>query len=87
MMDDSLLDHAISSSLSEPEEAKLCVCEHGLELADSLKLTKMVLELDSLSVVETLNSMEVDRSRYGPLIEKLKRAIRGVDDHLVKWAW
>jgi hypothetical protein len=68
-----------------PEEAKLRACEKGLELVRRLKLNKLILELDSASTVYKLNNDELDRSMHGPLIEKLKREIRSIGDHVVKW--
>jgi ribonuclease HI len=75
-----------SPSLSGPEEAELRACERGLELIKRLKLKQVILELDSAAVVAKLNSTEVDRSSHGLLIEKLKRALKEVDGHVIKWA-
>jgi ribonuclease HI len=73
-------------SLSGPEEAELRACERGMELIKRLKLKNVVLELDCAAAVAKLNSAEVDRSSQGLLIEKLKRALREVDGHVIKWA-
>ncbi|KAK1651726.1 hypothetical protein QYE76_069531 [Lolium multiflorum] len=70
-------------SLSGPEEAELRACERGMELIKRLKLKNVVLELDCAAVVAKLNSVEVDRSSRDLLIEKLKRALREVDGHVV----
>jgi hypothetical protein len=67
-------------------EAELRVCERGMDLIKRLKLKNVVLELDCAAVVAKLNSVEVDRSSQGLLIEKLKRALREVNGHVIKWA-
>jgi ribonuclease HI len=73
-------------SLSSPEEAELRACEKGMDLIKRLKLKNVVLELDCAAVVAKLNGVEVDRSSQGLLIEKLKRALREVNGHVIKWA-
>jgi ribonuclease HI len=73
-------------SLSSPEEAELRACEKGMDLIKRLKLKNVVLELDCAAVVAKLNSVEVDRSSQGLLIEKLKRVLRDVNGHEIKWA-
>jgi hypothetical protein len=45
----------------------------------------VIVELDSSTVVPKLNSQEVDRSVHGILVEETKKALREVDDHVVKW--
>jgi ribonuclease HI len=72
-------------TLTDPEEAELRACEKGRELVRRLKLNKVILERDSASTVYKLNSDELDRSMHGSLIEKLKREIRSIGDHVVKW--
>jgi ribonuclease HI len=74
-----------SPSLLDPEQAELLACQKALELMEKLKLKKVIVELDSEVVVSKLKSVEVDRSVHGILVEEIKRALRDIDDHVVKW--
>jgi ribonuclease HI len=73
------------ASTRDPEEAELRASRRAINLLKRLKLTKVIMELDSSTVVPKLNSHEVDRSVHGILVEETKKALREVDDHVVKW--
>jgi ribonuclease HI len=75
-----------SPSLQDPEDAELRACKSAIALIKNLKLTRVVLETDNVNVASKLTSEQKDRSMHGPLVEEIKKALRELDDHTVKWA-
>jgi hypothetical protein len=51
-----------------------------------LKLKRVILETDSMSVVSKLVSEVQDRSVHGPLVEEIKQSLRELEGYSVKWA-
>jgi ribonuclease HI len=77
--------HAFAN-ISVPEHAELLACRRGVQLAQEIAATKLVLETDNISVAQVLNSSDLDRSRFGPLVQEIKEMISGVAETRVVWA-
>ena len=69
--------------VTDPERAELLACQRALELAREMKVRKVILETDSMTVKGKLEAAELDRSAHGPLIENIKRALSDFADHSV----
>jgi ribonuclease HI len=72
-------------SLPDPEAAELLACKRAMQLVKHLKLKEVVLELDCVNVVRKLNEPEMDRSVQSFVIEELKRELKELDGHVVRW--
>ncbi|KAM0862252.1 hypothetical protein ACQ4PT_045377 [Festuca glaucescens] len=69
---------------SDPERTELLACRRGVQLAQQMGVSKLVLKSDFLNAVTKLRSQDVDRSVHGPLVEEVKEMLGTFDDHAIK---
>lgn len=77
--------HAFAN-VAVAEHAELLACRRGVQLATEIGATKFILETDNQAVARVLNSGEMDRSRFGSLIQEIKEMLSGVAETRVVWA-
>lgn len=74
-----------SPLVSDLMHAVLLACQRGVQLAVEVGAQKLTLEIDNQVGMHDLKSVELDRSRYGPLIEEIKELLASMDDFRVVW--
>ena len=62
------------------------ICQRGVQLAIEVGARKIMLEAHNQGVMHALKLKELDRSRWWPLIEEIKKLLGLLDDFGVLWA-
>lgn len=63
--------------------AELIACRQGVQLALEVGAQKIMLEPDNQGAMQALKLKELDRSRYGPLLEEIKELLASAGDFRV----
>ncbi|KAK1698375.1 hypothetical protein QYE76_015072 [Lolium multiflorum] len=64
-------------SAKDPEAAELLACRRALMLAKDMNVDRVMLETDCMGAVNKLRDKGLDRSAQGPLVEEIKKLMRG----------
>jgi ribonuclease HI len=64
-------------SAMDPEAAELLACRRALMLAKDMNVDRVLLEMDCMGVVNKLRDKGLDRSAQGPLVEEIKKLMKG----------
>jgi ribonuclease HI len=72
-------------NIVDPEAAEILACRRGLEVAASLNVSRVHVELDSQGVVQMLKQPTRNLSAVGPWVHEVKVLLALFDDFKISW--
>ncbi|KAK1645408.1 hypothetical protein QYE76_063213 [Lolium multiflorum] len=67
----------IFPTAKDPEAAELLTCRRALMLAKDMHVERVMLETDCMGAVNMIRDRGLDRSAHGPLVEEIKKLMKG----------